>query len=175
MSAPEYEFTSDQNKLIGGLAGKMRFVGLLAVIMGVLTIIMALLVVAAVYRDRLPADWSAKTKEYLDKARDSLPEETRKQAEEYSLDKLPANNHLWGIAIVAGATGLFYLLMGVWTRSAGSAFQKIVDTQGSDMRNLMEGMGSLHQMYTLLYTLLVLVLLAGVVGIGLTLYKYYLA
>jgi hypothetical protein len=175
MSPSEYEFSSDQNKLIGSLAGKMRFVGLLAVIVGVLNILMALLVVLAVYRDRLPAGWTAKTKEYLDKARDQLPEDTRKQAEEYSLDKLPANNHLWGIAIGAGATGLFYVLMGAWTRSAGASFQKIVETEGSDIRNLMQGMGSLHSMYSLLYTLLVLVLLAGLVSIGFTVYKYYFA
>ena len=46
---------------------------------------------------------------------------------------------------------------------------------GSDIKHLMEGMGSLHRMYSLLYTLLVLVLLAGVVSLGLTLYKYYVA
>jgi hypothetical protein len=136
---------------------------------------MAVLVVAAVYRDRLPAGWTAKTKEYLDKARDQLPEDSRKQAEEYSLDKLPANNHLWGIAIGSGATGLFYLLMGTWTRSAGASFNRIVETEGSDIRNLMEGMGSLHSMYSLIYTLLVLVLLAGLVGIGFTVYQYYFA
>ena len=175
MSASGYEFSGDQNKLIGSLAGKMRFVGLLAVILGVLNLIMALLVVAAVYRDRIPADWKAKTKDYLEKAREKLPEDVRKQSEQYSLDKLPANDHLWGIAIGTGATGLFYLLMGIWTRSSAGSFRKIVDTRGSDIRNLMDGMGSLHQMYSLLYTLLLLVLLAGVVSLGLTLYKYYAA
>ena len=70
---------------------------------------------------------------------------------------------------------LFYLLLGIWTRSAAASFQKIVDTQGNDIRNLMEGMGALHSMYSLLYTLLVIVLLAGIVSLGLTLYKYYAA
>ena len=175
MSASGYEFSDDQNKLIGALAGKMNFVGLLAVILGVLNLLMALLVVMAVYRDRIPADWKAKTKEYVEKAREKLPEDVRKQAEQYSVDKLPANDHLWGIALSIGATGLFYLLMGGWTRSASGSFRKIVTTQGSDIRNLMDGMGSLHQMYSLLYTLLMLVLLAGVVAIVLTLYKYYAA
>jgi hypothetical protein len=173
MSSSGYEFSSEQNRLIGSLAGKMSFVGLLAVIMGVLNILMALLVVAAVYRDRIPADWKAKTKDYVEKAREKLPEDVRKEAEQYSLDKLPANDHLWGIAIGAGATGLFYLLLGIWTRSAAGSFRKIVDTQGHDIRNLMDGLGSLHRMYSLLYTLLVLILLAGVVALGLTLYRYY--
>ena len=173
MAPSAYEFSSDQNKLIGSLAGKMNFVGLLAVILGVLNLLVALLVVVAVYRDRIPADWKAKTKEYVEKAREKLPEDVRKEAEQYSLDKLPANDHLWGIAIGAGATGLFYLLLGIWTRSAAGSFRKIVDTRGNDIRNLMDGLGSLHRMYSLLYTLLVLILLAGVVALGLTLYRYY--
>ena len=175
MSASGYEFTADQNKLIGSLAGKMRFVGLFAVVLGVINLILALLVVAAVYRDRIPAEWKTKTNEYLEKAREKLPEDVRKQSEQYSLDKLPANDHLWGIAIGSGFTGLFYLLLGVWTRSAAASFKKIVDTRGNDIKNLMDGMGSLHQMYSLLYTLLVIVLLAGIVSLGLTLYKYFVS
>jgi hypothetical protein len=174
MSASGYEFTADQNKLIGSLAGKMRFVGLFAVILGVINLLLALLVVAAVYRDRIPPDWKTKTNDYLEKAREKLPEDVRKQAEQYSLDKLPPNNHLWGIAIGSAVTGLFYLLLGVWTRSAGASFQKIVDTQGSDIKHLMDGMGSLHQMYSLLYTLLVIVLLAGIISLCLTLYQYFM-
>jgi hypothetical protein len=175
MSASGYEFTADQNKLIGSLAGKMRFVGLFAVVLGVINLILALLVVAAVYRDRLTPEWKNKTNAYLEKTWEKLPEEARKQSEPPSLDKLdklPPNEHLWGIAIGSAFTGLFYLLMGVWTRSAGAAFQKIVDTQGSDIKHLMDGMGSLHQMYTLLYTLLIVVLLAGIISLGLTLYRY---
>ena len=122
MSAAGYEFTDDQNKLIGSLAGKMRFVGLFAVVLGVINLLLALLVVAAVYRDRIPAEWKTKTNEYLEKAKEKLPEDVRKQSEKYSLDKLPPNDHLWGIAIGSVFTGLFFLLMGVWTRSAGASF-----------------------------------------------------
>jgi hypothetical protein len=175
MSAPGYEFNSDQNNLIGSLAGKMRFVGLFAVVLGVINLILAVLVVVAVYRDRIPPEWKAKTDDYLAKAREKLPDDVRKQADQYSLDKLPANEHLWGVAIGTAATGLFYLLLGVWTRSAGGAFQRIVATRGNDIRNLLDGMTSLHQMYSLLYTLLVVILLAGVVSLGLTLYRYYAA
>lgn len=175
MSVTGYEFSGDQNKVIGSLAGKMRFVGLFAVVLGVVYLILALLVVGAVYRDRIPADWKSKTKDYLEKAREKLPEDVRKQADQYSLDNLPPNNHLWGIAISTGASGLFYLLLGVWTRSAGGAFQKIVDTRGSDIKNLMDGLGSLHHMYSLLYTLLVLILLAGLLSLALTIYRQYVA
>jgi hypothetical protein len=169
----QYEFTSEQNTLIGGLANKMRFVGLFAVVLGVVNLLIAILAVVAIYQDRLPAEWKSKTKEYVEKAREKLPDDVKKQAEDYSLDKLPANNHLWGIALNLGVTGLFFLLMGAWTRSAGASFQKIVTTQGSDITHLMNGLGSLHSMYSLLYTLLVVTLLFGLFSILLTLYQNF--
>lgn len=169
--ASNYEFSTEQNQLIGGLAGKMRFVGLFAVIVGVLNLIIAALVIAAIYRDRLPAEWRTRINDSIKEAQERLPEEARKRAD-LSLDNLPANNHLWGIAINTAVVGLFYVLMGTWTRSAGASFQQIVDTQGSDIRNLMNGLGSLHAMYSLLYILLMLTLLFGLLSIGLTLYQY---
>ena len=75
MASPRYEFTGEQNRLIGSLADKMKFVGLFAIIVGVINLIMALLAVGAVYRDRVPAEWKTKTKEYVDKARDKLPDD----------------------------------------------------------------------------------------------------
>jgi hypothetical protein len=171
----QYEFTSEQNTLIGGLGSKMRFVGLFAVVLGVVNLIIALLAVVAIYQDRVPAGWKAKTKEYMEKVREKLPDDVKKQADDYSLEKLPANNHLWGIAINLGVVGLFYLLMGVWTRSAGTSFLNIVTTQGSDITHLMNGLRSLHSMYSLLYTLLVVTLLLGLFSIVLTLYQYFAA
>jgi hypothetical protein len=160
-SPRQYEFSQEQNTLIGSLASKMRFVGLFFVVVGVLNVLIALLVVVAVYRDRIPQTWL-----------DQLPAETKTQVEEQRA-KLPANNHLWGIALNAGVVGLFYLVMGGWTRAAGGSFQKIVDTQGSDVSHLMSALSSLHSMYALVYTLLVLTLLAGLLALGLTLYSQF--
>lgn len=81
----QYEFTQEQNTLIGSLASKMGVVGLFLVIVGVIQLLMALLIVGAIYQDKIPADWVAKSKEYASK----LPEDVRKQAEGYTLDKLP--------------------------------------------------------------------------------------
>jgi hypothetical protein len=170
----QYEFSGEQNVVIGSLGSKMRFVGLFAAVLGVINLIIALLVVVAIFRDRIPADWKAKSKEYMEKAKEKLPDDLKKQADEYSLDKVPAGNHsLWGIAINVGIVGLFYLLMGVWTRSAGESFEKIATTQGSDITNLMNGLNSLHKMYSLLYTLLVVTLVFGLIAIGLTLFQYF--
>ncbi len=54
--------------------------------------------------------------------------------------------------------GLFFLLIGIWTRDAGSSFRQIVDSQGNDIRNLMDAMGSLKKLYTLQFWLLVIAL-----------------
>jgi hypothetical protein len=165
----QYEFSQDENVLIGSLASKMSFVGLFANIVGVINILMALLVIGAIYSDKVPESWKAKSKEYIDK----LPEEYKKQAEELSVDKLPPKNHLWGIALNTGVVGLFYLLMGTWTRSAAASFKQIVATQGQDISYLMKALDSLHSMYSLVYTLLVVTLIAGLVFLGLALYQRF--
>jgi hypothetical protein len=160
-SPPQYEFSQEQNTLIGSLASKMRFVGLFFEIVGVINVAIAVLVVVAVFRDRVPQSWI-----------DQLPSETKAKVEEQK-DKLPINSHLWGIAINAGVVGLFYLVMGVWTRSAGDSFQKIVQTQGSDISHLMNALSSLHSMYALVYTLLMVTLLLGLLALGLTLFQQF--
>src|SRR5262245_6169596 len=104
----QYEFTQEQNSLIGSLASKMSFVGLFFVVVGVINLIVAGLVVAAIYKDKIPDEWVSKAKEY----RDKLPDDVKKQAEQYSPENLPPKNHLWGIALNMGVVGLFYLLMG---------------------------------------------------------------
>ena len=175
MSTTErYEFTEEQNRQIGGLAGKMRFVGLFSVLFGLFALLITLLTVLFIFRDRLPAGFREKAKEYYQKAREKLPADLKEQAEEYSLDKIPTDNSfLVGVAIFSGVTGLIFLLQGVWTRSSAGSFQKIVDTQGNDVSNLMNGLGSLNRMYSLLYTLLLLTLLLGLIGAAFTLYNYF--
>jgi hypothetical protein len=100
VATPQYEFTEQQNALIGSLASKMRFVGLFFVIVGLVNLLIALLVVVAIFRDRVPKSWI-----------DSLPAESKAKIEQQK-DKMPNNNYLWGIAANVGVVGLFYLVMG---------------------------------------------------------------
>jgi hypothetical protein len=72
-------------------------------------------------------------------------------------------------------TGLFFLLQGIWVRSSAASFQKIVDTRGKDIVNLMNAVGALRTMYGLLHLLLATALLGGLVAIGLTVYMYFVA
>src|SRR5262249_24235914 len=113
-------------------------------------------------------------KEYSKKVQDKLPEDLKKEAGDYSLDQIPTDNtFLTGMAVFTGITGLIFLLQGVWTRSAGGSFQKIVDTQGNDVAHLMSAIGSLRAMYGQVYMLLLAALLAGLMAVGLTIYHYF--
>jgi hypothetical protein len=172
-SSAQYEFTEDQNRQLRGLAGSMRFVGLFSVIFGLVALLVTLLAVLFIFRDRLPAGFREKAADYYKKAKASLPADLQKQAEEFSVDRIPTDNtFLAGVAILCGVTGLFFLLQGIWARSSASSFQRIADTRGNDINNLMNAIGSLRTMYGLLYLLLALALLGGLVAVGLTVYKY---
>lgn len=47
--------------------------------------------------------------------------------------------------------GVLYILIGLWTKNASDAFRRIVDTQGSDITNLMTALGQLRKLYALQY------------------------
>lgn len=51
-----YEFTTEQSNLFRSLAGKMGLVGLMAVVIGVLNLVSALMLLVFVFQDRLPAE-----------------------------------------------------------------------------------------------------------------------
>jgi hypothetical protein len=149
-----YEFTETQNRQIGSLARKMRLVGLVAVVLGVVDLILGLLLLVYAFRDQLPADVLRR-----------IPEDTLKQ--------LPPPSQLWAVVVQAGATGLIFLLIGLWTRSSAAEFQQIVDTTGSDISHLMNALGALYKMYSLLYTLIIVGILAFLLSIGLLLYTRF--
>jgi hypothetical protein len=172
--AAQYEFTEQQNSQLRNLAGKMRFVGFFSAAFGVIALITCLLTVAFLFRDRLPSGFREKAGEYWQKAQASLPDDLKKQAGDYALDKIPTgNNFLTGLAIFTGVTGLIFLLQGVWTRSSAASFQQIVDTKGNDIDHLMNAIDSLQSMYGQVHLLLLAGLLGGLVAIGLTLYHYF--
>ncbi len=160
----QYEFSQDENVLVGSLASKMSLVGLFFVVVGVINVIVALVLVLAIFRTNVPKSWYDKL--------DKLSPEAKKQVEEQA-NNLPSNNHLWGITLNAAAVGVFYLLMGTWTRSAAGSFKQIVETQGQDISHLMKALGSLHSMYALLYTLLMITVFLLVLFLGLALFARF--
>lgn len=78
---------------------------------------------------------------------------------------------LIGVGVLAAIGGIFTLtrgglgsiiqatisiVTGVWTIKAASSFQKIVDTQGNDIENLLGALGELRKLYSLQYWLLII-------------------
>jgi len=149
-----YEFTQDQNTMIGGLAGKMRLVGLVAIIIGLLNFAAGLLLLVFVFQDKLPANLAEK-----------IPDDVKKE--------IAPNTYMWVVVVQQAIAGLIFLMIGVWTRSAAGSFQKIVDTRGRDVGHLMNGFTSLYKMYSLIYTLIMVTILAMLVAVGVQLYLRY--
>jgi hypothetical protein len=149
-----YEFTETQNRQIGGLARKMRLVGLVAVVLGLVNLILGIVLLIYAFRDQLPAE-----------ALRRIPEDTLKQ--------LAPPSQLWALVLQAAASGLIFLLIGLWTRSAAGEFQQIVATSGHDISHLMSALGALHKMYSLLYTLIIVGILAFLLSIGVLLYTRF--
>ena len=73
-----------------------------------------------------------------------------------------------GIAVVSIIQAVIYALIGIWTMRAAASFALIPETEGRDVTNLMNALGSLRTLYTFQFWLiiaglivLVLSLLAG--------------
>ncbi|QDU91315.1 hypothetical protein Pla175_47360 [Pirellulimonas nuda] len=155
MAAPQYEFNEEQNSLFRSLGGKMGGVGLVMVVVGLLNLVAAGMLVAAIYRNELPADWVNK-----------LPVEAKNQ-----LATLPPNQQLMPFAINAGLQGLVFFLLGIWTRSAAGSFRKVAGTQGNDVSWLMSALGALNKAYGLIYTLIMLTVLLTLALVGYNVYQ----
>jgi hypothetical protein len=136
-----YEFTPAQNDLIGGLASKMKLVGLVLVIFGVLNLLNAVLVQVM----------------FAQLTSDKVPAEVKEQFGQLG------QRERWIFTGYFAIAGLVLLAVGVWTRSAGGSFQNIVATAGRDIGHLMDGLGSLAKMYSLIATVIVAAILAYLV------------
>jgi len=121
---PEYEFSPAQNEIVEDLAKKMRFVGLMGIILGLVSLLGG---VAGLF--------------------------TAKEA----------------AGVTSVVQGLMLLVVGVWTRSAGSGFQTIVDTRGSDIAHLMNALTELRRIYSLQRVVFVVAILVLVLLLQLTL------
>jgi hypothetical protein len=122
----EYEFTATENQTIDDLAGKMRFVGLMSVILSVL--VLGAAGVGLVFGGR----------------------------------------GMTGQSLGNVLQGVMMMFVGVWTRSAAHRFQRIVDTQGHDISNLMRALEHLGRIYSLQRVLYLLVGVGFVLAIQLS-------
>lgn len=135
---PGYEFTASQNDTIGALGTKMNLVGLILIIFGFLNLANALVFQFA----------------YVKMNDDRVPQEVR--------DQLSAigKKERWIITGYMTVVGAVLATAGVWTRTAGGSFGKIVETRGRDIAHVMDGFTALHKMYSLIATVMVAAILA---------------
>ena len=61
-------------------------------------------------------------------------------------------------------TGLVFLFLGHWTRRSGKGFQKLADSEGSDLTHLMRAMQELSRVYGLIDRLIFLTVVLAVLG-----------
>jgi len=73
-------------------------------------------------------------------------------------------NSGYGPPVGLGAAALLCLCFGFWTGGSATSFRKIVETKNEDIWHLMNGLGQLHNMYSLLRTIILGSLVLAVVG-----------
>ena len=61
--------------------------------------------------------------------------------------------------------GVVQVIIGIWTNKAATSFQRIVDTRGNDIENLMGALGELRKLYVLQYWLLIITLIFEIIGL----------
>ena len=137
----QYEFTAAQNEVIGGLGRKMKLVGLIILIFGILNLVNAVLFQVA----------------YTQINNEKIPAEVRDE-----LTKL-GQRERWLITGYLVLVGAVFCAVGAWTRSAGGSFGEVVETRGRDINHVMDGFTTLNKMYSLIATTLVAAILAYLV------------
>ena len=70
-----------------------------------------------------------------------------------------------GTAFILIIYAAVFILIGIWTRNAGSSFSLIVQTAGSDIPHLMEALESLRKLYTVAFWLMIVGLSLAVIAI----------
>jgi hypothetical protein len=145
-SPGKYEFSAAENDVFAALAGKMRFVGTVLTIIGVLYLVIGAMLI------------------FMALSGQDVPPAAAKASDGPTVMRLGVQH---SIGYLVG--GILYLAMGGWTRSGAAAFRRIVDTQGSDIGHLMEAAVNLRKLYTLQFWLiligLIIMLIALVIGV----------
>jgi hypothetical protein len=157
----EYEFSESQNQLIGSLARKMRLVGFVMLLFGLLQLINGVLtLVMSRDPDRMiaAARQAGMAEEQVAALREAMA------------------GGFWSSPLAVTATamafsGLFLFLIGLWTQQAGGGFSGIVQTRGRDIARLMDALQAQHRAYALMYTILMVAAILAVVSLAVTLWQ----
>jgi len=61
---------------------------------------------------------------------------------------------------------LLFIVIGIWTHRAGREFRSVAESHGKDISHLMEALGNLLKLYTLLYMLFFIALVFAIIQLG---------
>jgi hypothetical protein len=162
-SSSDYEFSEDQNRLIGSLARKMALVGFVMMLFGVLQIFNGMM---TLFATRSPDRVIAAAKE-------SGLTEAQLQQLQTSLNSGGWLSPFTVSALAFGVAGLMLVVVGMWTQQAAAGFAGIVITKGKDIHRLMDALGALHNKYGFIYNLLWIAAIAGMISFGFSLYHMW--
>lgn len=164
-SGAEYEFSDEQNSLIGDLARKMSLVGFVIMLFGGLQLVNG---VMAFVSARNP-------EKIVTAAREAGVAEAQLQQLEKSLTAGGWFSPFTASAIAFGLTGLLMVLVGMWTQQAAAGFGGIVLTKGQDISRLMDALGALHKKYSVVYNLLWIAAITSLISLAFSLYHMWSA
>jgi hypothetical protein len=156
--AGQYEFTGDQNALIDTLATKMRGVGTFLLLLGLGMLVLAALGFSPTITDAPPP------------LPDGTPPEVLNAIDRYTAFVSERRSQVYYGALASAIQAIILLISGVYVRRSAQAFRQIVKTEGRDISHLLEALGALKGLFSLLATLLSLGLLIALGVIGLRIY-----
>ncbi len=61
---------------------------------------------------------------------------------------------------------LLFIVIGIWTHRAGREFRSVAESHGKNISHLMEALGNLLKLYTLLYLLFFIALVFAIIQLG---------
>jgi hypothetical protein len=159
-STGEYEFNESQNELIGSLARKMTLVGLVMLIFGVLQMVngtMTFVVTRDPDRVLAAAEQAGMTEAQIAQLKEAM------------------SGGFWSSPLAVSSlavalSGLFLLMVGLWTRQAGTGFSGIVQTRGRDVSRLMDALAALNRKYALMYAVLLAAAIIALASLAISLW-----
>jgi len=78
-----------------------------------------------------------------------------------------------GQAVALGSAMILCLSIGFWTSGAARSFRKVVESKNQDIWHMMNALGRLRDLYSLLQTLIIGGMLVGIVGLAIYAYDRF--
>jgi hypothetical protein len=162
-STPEYEFSGQQNAVIGDLARKMSLVGFALMLFGALQIASG---ITTFLSGRNPQRVLAAAKEA------GIPAEQLQRLE------TAMTSGGWFTPFTAAAiscilVGILLMMVGTWNQQAAAGFAGMALTKGQDISRLMDALGALRKKYSLIYNMIMIFAIFSLISLGMSIFHWF--